>query len=162
MAIEINNLTLQGFDNKPRLTTSSAPSGGTPNTVTVKTTKVVEQENIVRLDDNNGKRVAAQQLNNPSQNPVGSSGNNSEEKLIQSLTEISTSIQAIQRKLEFRVDDDSGRTVITVRDLDTQEVIRQIPSEQLLDVSARIREIQLSKASDNTVEAQGVLFTSRT
>ena len=39
------------------------------------------------------------------------------------------------RALEFRVDDYSGRTVITVTNEATGEVVRQIPSEELLALS---------------------------
>ena len=38
----------------------------------------------------------------------------------------------LDRNLEFSVDDSSGRTVVTVRDGSTEEVIRQIPSEEAL------------------------------
>ena len=37
-----------------------------------------------------------------------------------------------ERSLSFRVDEASGRTVITVIDATTQEVVRQIPSEEVL------------------------------
>ena len=40
--------------------------------------------------------------------------------------------RSIDRDLRFRVDAASGRTVVTVVDGETQEVIRQIPSEELL------------------------------
>ncbi len=37
-----------------------------------------------------------------------------------------------ERSLSFRVDEASGRTVITVLDATTHEVVRQIPSEEVL------------------------------
>lgn len=37
-----------------------------------------------------------------------------------------------ERSLSFRVDEASGRTVITVLDATTHEVVRQIPSEEAL------------------------------
>lgn len=37
-----------------------------------------------------------------------------------------------QRNLSFHVDEASGRTVITVRDATTSEVVRQIPAEEVL------------------------------
>jgi len=40
--------------------------------------------------------------------------------------------QGVQRRLHFAIDDAAGLTVITVRDRDTDEVIRQIPSEELV------------------------------
>jgi flagellar protein FlaG len=56
------------------------------------------------------------------------------------------------RELQFRVDDASGKTVITVRNATTDEVVRQIPSEEVLELAARIRE-----ASDTN----GVLMRAR-
>jgi flagellar protein FlaG len=39
------------------------------------------------------------------------------------------------RELDIRVDADTNRTVITVRDQATGEVIRQIPSEEILRIA---------------------------
>jgi flagellar protein FlaG len=41
-------------------------------------------------------------------------------------------VQSMKRELEFAVDDESGRTVITVRNKQTGEVIRQIPGEEVI------------------------------
>jgi flagellar protein FlaG len=39
---------------------------------------------------------------------------------------------SMNRYLEFRVDEDSGRTVVTVKDKTTGETVRQIPSEEIM------------------------------
>lgn len=49
-------------------------------------------------------------------------------------------IQQVQRELQFSVDKDSGRTVITVMDKQTQDVIRQIPGEEALHFARKFRE----------------------
>jgi flagellar protein FlaG len=58
------------------------------------------------------------------------------------LEAIAASIQAYLqrngRNLEFRVDDSTGRTVITVRDASTGDVIRQIPNEEALAIAQRL------------------------
>ena len=41
--------------------------------------------------------------------------------------------------LEFNVDQSSGRTIVRVVDLETQQVIRQIPSEEMVEL-ARVLE----------------------
>lgn len=43
-------------------------------------------------------------------------------------------VSQTQRNLRFRVDEASGRTIITVLDAETNEVVRQIPSPELLAV----------------------------
>jgi len=47
-------------------------------------------------------------------------------------------VQSSQRSLRFRVDDTSGRTVITVLNASTDEVIREIPSEEALRLAERL------------------------
>jgi len=49
-------------------------------------------------------------------------------------------VQNIQRDLEFTVDEESGRTIITVIDSETDEVIRQIPPEDLLYMVKALQE----------------------
>ena len=45
---------------------------------------------------------------------------------------------SIDRDLQFRIDDATGRTVVTVLDGETNEVIRQIPSEEALRLVDRL------------------------
>lgn len=54
--------------------------------------------------------------------------------------DINEYIQAVQRELQFSVDKDSGRTVIKVMDLETNEVIRQIPSGEALKFARMLEE----------------------
>ena len=49
-------------------------------------------------------------------------------------------MQNIQRNLNFSVDDSSGKTVIRV-DTNTEELVRQIPSEDALRISHSIQEL---------------------
>jgi flagellar protein FlaG len=51
-------------------------------------------------------------------------------------------VQSVRRGLEFSRDEESGRTVITVLNAETKEVIRQIPSEEVLAIARFIRERQ--------------------
>lgn len=46
-----------------------------------------------------------------------------------------------RRSLEFKLDADYGRPIITVRDTDTNEVIRQIPPEEIVEFSKYLREV---------------------
>jgi len=47
-----------------------------------------------------------------------------------------------QRSLNFSIDDVSGRSVIKVVDFETDELIKQIPSEELLKVAQDIKRLQ--------------------
>lgn len=49
-------------------------------------------------------------------------------------------VGSFTRELKFRVDEDSGRNVVTVIDTKSGDTIRQIPTEELLNVIARLNE----------------------
>lgn len=51
--------------------------------------------------------------------------------------QIDSYLKSIGREVEFRVDEGSGRTVVTVRETATGDVIRQIPNEEVLQLARR-------------------------
>ncbi|MBQ4891151.1 hypothetical protein A9267_05555 [Shewanella sp. UCD-FRSSP16_17] len=63
----------------------------------------------------------------------------------QELTEVTDDLNdmaSIMRKgLAFKVDDDSGKNVISVMDIDSGDVIRQIPNEEALELSKKLAEV---------------------
>jgi flagellar protein FlaG len=56
----------------------------------------------------------------------------------QAIRNISDYVQSLKRDLHFSVDEDSGKTVVTVVDPATGDVIRQIPSEEVLAIARRL------------------------
>lgn len=60
------------------------------------------------------------------------------DKLQQAVTRMNDFVQTLQRDLQFEIDDDLGRTVISVVDSETKEVIRQIPPETVLERARRL------------------------
>jgi flagellar protein FlaG len=60
------------------------------------------------------------------------------DKLEAAVKSIEEHVFSMERELEFRVDDDSGRMVVTVMDPATDEVVRQIPSEEALQIAQAI------------------------
>lgn len=69
--------------------------------------------------------------------------------------ELNDLTQSIRRTLQFQVDEDTGSTVITVKDTESGEVIRQIPSEELLALTRRMTEI-----SEKLNDVKGVLLSA--
>ena len=51
-------------------------------------------------------------------------------------------VQMQNRSLAFSIDKDTDRAVVTVRDSDSGDVIRQIPSEEVLALAERIQDLQ--------------------
>ena len=60
--------------------------------------------------------------------------------LEKAVSEINDYVQTLNRSLQFSVDDDSGRTVIKVIDPQSDEVIRQIPPEEILAIARVLQE----------------------
>ena len=61
------------------------------------------------------------------------------ESIEKTVEQISEFVHANARGLRFRVDDASGRTVVTVVNPNSGEIIRQIPSEEFLQIASELR-----------------------
>jgi flagellar protein FlaG len=68
-------------------------------------------------------------------------------KVQETVASLNAFVQLMDRNVSFEVDETSGRDIISVFEKDTKELIRQIPSEETLE---------LLKRMDNMV---GVLFS---
>lgn len=77
---------------------------------------------------------------------------NSQESIVSivesTASRLNEAVQSVERDLQFSVDDESGDTIITVLDRQTNEVIRQIPSEEVLAIR------------DNIESLKGILFSA--
>lgn len=51
-------------------------------------------------------------------------------------------VEPVARDLRFSIDDTTGRTVVKVLDVTTDELIRQIPAEEVLDIAHAIDKLQ--------------------
>jgi len=64
------------------------------------------------------------------------------EVVSQAVASINDYVQTVNRELEFTQDDDLGQTIIKVIDRETEEVIRQIPSEEVIAIARAIKNQQ--------------------
>lgn len=71
------------------------------------------------------------------------------EKVVHDLNKAAVSLQ---RDLNFKVDDETGKSIITVTDSVTQKVIRQIPSEEIVELAKNLQSMVL-KAEVGTSNA---------
>lgn len=62
--------------------------------------------------------------------------------LKQALKEVQTAINSVANDLRFSIDEDTGRTLIKIVDRQTDEVIKQIPSEELLRIAKALDKFQ--------------------
>lgn len=76
------------------------------------------------------------------------------------VNELNDQIQTVQRDLSFTMDEGSGKTVIKVMDSDSGEVIRQIPSEEVLAIASYFKEVR--ESAEQSEVAPGLLFSDST
>lgn len=60
----------------------------------------------------------------------------------QAVQQMNDTLQALSQKLEFSVDKDTEAFVVKVVDKETKEVIRQIPSEDMLNLAKALDKLQ--------------------
>jgi flagellar protein FlaG len=61
-------------------------------------------------------------------------------KVDEAVSKLNDYVQSTQRDLYFAYDDAVNKTVVTVVDRNTEEVVRQIPNEVALTLAARLNE----------------------
>ena len=62
----------------------------------------------------------------------------SDQALADAVDRLNTKIQNLNRNLEFSINQDNGGVLVKVVDANTREVIRQIPSEEVLVLARNI------------------------
>ena len=128
MSDMVNNIT--------RITTQS-PVTPANNAKAINT----EVDSIVKQDGNTSIK-AENQRQTTALNDASARYENQEQRLDEVVEQLNDFVQQIQRNLNFSVDKESGRTVVTVMQADTKEVIRQIPSQEVLDRIHHLDDLQ--------------------
>lgn len=64
------------------------------------------------------------------------------EQLKRAAEAINKALRQSNRNLEFRLDEQTNRVVVKLTDTETGELIRQIPSDEMLAISRAIGEFQ--------------------
>ena len=69
-------------------------------------------------------------------------GSATQEDVDQAVEKIKDAVQTVSQKLEFSVDKETDDIVVKVLDKESGEVIRQIPSEELLNIAKALDKLQ--------------------
>ncbi|WP_051302904.1 flagellar protein FlaG [Psychromonas aquimarina] len=117
---------------------SPSMSGMEKNTVSEQTAKSVEPEKSVTEI-----RPVAEAKPEQEKKPTAP------EEVEHVVEEMNAFMQSMQRNLSFSVDEQLGKDIVSVTDVETEEVIRQIPSEDLM--------VLLKKMDD----VAGILFDTK-
>jgi len=91
------------------------------------------------LPDAGGKILPVDETKkSESHEPIQSQAPKTEEMI----EEVNQFVQSVQRDLHFSVDEDSGMTIIRVRDKESGELIRQIPEDIFLSLAQNLKDGQ--------------------
>lgn len=69
------------------------------------------------------------------------------EAVERAVQDVKKAVDPMARNLQFSIDEDTGRTVVRVVDTSTKEVIRQIPSEEVLAIAKALDQESGAKKS---------------
>lgn len=104
--------------------------------------------NINRQDFNNEKNREKIEVNNSNKSRIDSlqekedySAKELEEDVKESVKDINEIVEKVKEDLAFEIHDETERMMVKVVDRKTQEVIKELPPEEMLDLSARIHEM---------------------
>ena len=114
----------------------------------------VATTDVASLPDDGGQTLPVDGKEQPSQ-----AVNTAEVR--QAVSRINEIVQSIQRDLSFNMDEGSGKYVIRVVDTESGELIRQIPTEEVLAIATQLREFQEDAVSESEI-GQGLLFSDST
>lgn len=78
----------------------------------------------------------------PKTEPAVNAGPESRQQLEQAVEAVKKFVTPISSNLDFSIDEETGIRVVKVIDSSTQEVIRQIPSEEILQIARALDRLQ--------------------
>lgn len=64
------------------------------------------------------------------------------EQVKQAVQKIQETVDNLAHNLRFSIDKDTGRTIIKVMDAHTDEIIRQIPTEEAIEIARTLDKVQ--------------------
>lgn len=65
----------------------------------------------------------------------------SPEEMQKLVAELSDMMSVMRKGLAFKIDEDSGTNIVSVMDVDSGDVIRQIPNEEALELAQKLSEV---------------------
>jgi flagellar protein FlaG len=84
--------------------------------------------------------VAKVKLQAPEKVDLGFSAKEMRENIQEAIDRLNQQVKANGRDLSFQMDEEINRPIITVRNIETGEVVRQIPSEEIIRMAHSIEE----------------------
>jgi len=121
-----------------QIQTQTLPVGGVPaTTAAVDVTRQIQNQPVF---ENASSRMRPSSQD--ARDSKDASRQPTEEDVNNALQKINDAVQLVSQKLEFSIDKDTDVLVVKVIDKETREVIRQMPSEELLNVAKALDTLQ--------------------
>lgn len=70
------------------------------------------------------------------------SANPSAFQVSEALKSINKAMQSMSQNVEFAIDEDTDRAIVKVVDMETKEIIRQMPSKEVLEIAKALDKVQ--------------------
>lgn len=99
-------------------------------------------ESAAAAKDVTGKSAAQPAQQVAATSPDAQNSRVDRQEIDHALDEVRKVVAPLARNLQFSVDDDTGHTVVKVVDSSTNEVIRQIPSEEILSIAKALDKLK--------------------
>lgn len=136
--------------------TSSSVTTNTQRQIAAETpnsTQIAPNAENIELSSRQQQALRTQELSASTNRLVSDSGESQEgnvsaelesdpEQLESAVSELNDYVQTLNRELRFSIDDDTGSSVVSVIDQSSDEVVRQIPTEEALELARRLEENQ--------------------
>lgn len=90
----------------------------------------------------NKASIADMQAITSTESKVAKNTLESEEQIKQAVQKIQETTDKLTQNLHFSIDEETGKTVIKVIDVHTDEVIRQIPSKEAIEIARTLDKVQ--------------------
>lgn len=113
-------------------------SGGAPYVPSTSSSDGAQSHGTAEALTSSTAPVAAAPVHAVQQAPAAPSA----EEVKQSVEKINNTIQTMSRNLQFSVDGDTKMKVVKVIDTTTKQVIRQIPTEEVLAIAKTLDKLQ--------------------
>lgn len=120
---------------RDNLSSPKEAQSGATNNIDERNKTSLSQQVEAELENENSSQGLSQDADNQG-------GERSAASLEEAVAKVESFLTVQNRDLTFSIDENTNRSVVTVKDGQSGDVIRQIPSEELLKLAERIQELQ--------------------
>lgn len=113
----------------PRQNMMNADTGAVPTTRQGQSELIALQEGILQVAGPSAGRSTSELA------ATKETQTTNRDQLDETVKAVNDFVNAINKSLEFSIDDDTGITVVKVVDVETKEIIKQFPSEEVLSIA---------------------------